>query len=302
MDLPSATSSRAVDLSLNLPDRLLQFGATGALLGGMAASIEMPPGWDGLVRAVAAWFVAVVLIGSVRDRALRARRKAAHRRPGSGSLTVVARAKVQLERLLAMIRSEGELPLFFESALALLVAGLISAAVLVVVVVALGALWHIAHSGEARGRRSGAVNSAMEILIPGIVGWLALGGATAVPASVAPALGLLAEVRVWIDLNWLLPGLMVGFTLVHHGATAVRRRDELVPSRWQMVLGYLLAVSLLVLAELPFHAYLLALAFVVQWPFQSAFQAGYVRWHWKSVEMIALTSMLVAAFGVRGWP
>jgi hypothetical protein len=148
----------------------------------------------------------------------------------------------------------------------------------------------------------GYARSGLEIFVPGMIGWMTVAGPKSMAASAVIESAPMAELLWWIQQNWTVPVVFLSFTLVHYGLTAARRREQLVALRRIANLGYVVVITSLAIVSRPFHAGLLSLLFVIQWPFQAAFQSGYVRWHWQSVQLLALLAMFIAALGARNLP
>jgi hypothetical protein len=156
------------------------------------------------------------------------------------------------------------------------------------------ALW------SARGRPpapTGATRTALEIVVPGIVGWLALGGPRAVPAPLGVEQGWTAAVVAWSSANWAAPAALLAFAVVYHGATAGGRRRPVASGRRAIWLGYLAAIAILAVLGQALFAGAVALLFAVQWPFQAALQAGKRRWHLLATQGFAMAAMLAALLG-----
>jgi hypothetical protein len=194
------------------------------------------------------------------------------------------------------------IPLAFTLGVALVLAVLLGPGTAILLVAAIAAIvCHLVLVGRWPPA-VGAARSALEILVPGMAGWLAVAGPTPIAAPMAVTAGVADEAAWWLQHNWLVPVIFVAFTFVHFGSTAVSGRYRLVQLRRTAILGYLIVISAMAVAARPFHAGAVTVLFAVQWPFQAAFQSGYVRWHWQSVHLIALLAMLLAALGARQGP
>jgi hypothetical protein len=265
---------------------------------GAAAALSIPPELAEVVRLILAWFAVVPIFGSVWVPVLGSGAKIGRPRlTGSGADSVRARAWF---RHISSLGSEGAsintaLALVLGLTIGYLLAPSVSLLLLVAVLAVFG---FVAATGRAPST-VGWLRSMLEILVPALVAWLSLGGNTPVAASMAVSAAPFAEATSWLGANWLFPGICLGFLLVHDGATAVSGRATLARGRWLMVSGYALVITLLALAGSPLSAGLVALLFVAQWPFQAAFQSGYVKWHWRSVRLIAFAAMFVASLGAR---
>jgi hypothetical protein len=156
----------------------------------------------------------------------------------------------------------------------------------------------IAASFPRTGWRSsvGLRRTALEIVIPAAAAWFALGGPAAVPValSVSEPGGAL---QAWLSANWGFVAVLAAFASVHQAATSVRSPGELALRHRELVLGYLAAILILAVLDRPLVAGLVGALFVGQWPFQTEFRSGRVRWHLTATQPIAMTAMLVAAAG-----
>lgn len=146
----------------------------------------------------------------------------------------------------------------------------------------------------------GAGRSVLEIVVPGLLAWLALGGDVPLPAPEAVRLGLAGGVMAWLAQNWLVPGLFVALAVTYHAASTVHQRGELPLRRLELTVGYLSAIVCLTLAGRVWGAMAVALVFVVQWPFEAMFRSGYVQWHFRWTEPFAMAAMLFGCLAV-GW-
>jgi hypothetical protein len=147
---------------------------------------------------------------------------------------------------------------------------------------------------------TGMRRSVLEIAIPAVAAWFALGGplAPTVVLSVnAPPVRVMWE---WILANWGFFAVVAAFVAVHHGASAVRRPADLPSRHREIVLAYGALVLVLALLEQTIAAGVVAALFIGQWPFQAEFRAGRVRAHLLATQPVAMLAMLVAALGSSG--
>ncbi len=307
IERPSPTVPVSADRSLLVRFELLarrwQWGASGAFVSGVAAAAPRLDG-AGLARVVAAWFVVVPLLGAAWAPFADVGRRTGPKPSSDPRPTGYRHARRGRAYFSDFdLRGWRSRPAVTDAAvgllLALAVAWLISPEVVVVLfgsALAIGAVWLLS------GRPPpvlGPLRSVLEILVPALIGWLAMGGARPVPAPTLVNEGLLAAAAFWLRHNWLVPGVFSAFTLIFHGATAVNRRDVLADNRRLIILGYVLAIGLLAATDRPLGAGAVALIFVAQWPFQAAFQLGYVHWHWRATHMLAFAAMFAASVAAR---
>jgi len=250
--MPDAERSVAIHVRIGLPR--LAFGATWAFTCGAAAGLGAG---DDLAltaaRLVAGWFVAVPLLGAVWASLLVPPEDPAPATERADEGPLAVRHRRHLETLAVV-------------ALMLAVALLVGGAVLAVLALGLGAVGLIALDGGRPRAAAGAIRSGLEILVPGLVGWLAAGGAVQVAAPVLVANGGLAAAGAWAQANWLVPALILAVSFVHHGLSEGGGQAAPTGGRAQIWLGYIAAVAFLALAGRSLGAGAVALAFIAQWP------------------------------------
>jgi hypothetical protein len=134
----------------------------------------------------------------------------------------------------------------------------------------------------------------LEIGVPAWIGWAGLGGAASVPAALAVEMGFLGDLRAWAAVNWAFPLALASFAVVHHGATAALRKQDLRGRHRELIVGYVGAVAVLALAGHGLVAAAVALLFVLQWPFQASFRHGRVRWHLELAQLPTMAAMVLA--------
>jgi hypothetical protein len=179
----------------------------------------------------------------------------------------------------------------------------------------------------------GLTRGFLEVGVPLVIGWLAMGGPRHVPAPVGVTEGWGEMLRQWWLLNGALPAVAVAFTLVHHASmrspedansmdlsppsSSVRRPTPsdapyaaghpgvadatFVPAagrRLQLGLGYLGAVVALAYGGHVLAAGWVGLLYVLQWPYQAVLSSGAVRWHCSATQWFAMAALLGAALAV----
>jgi hypothetical protein len=295
----AAPIERSVAVQFELLASHWHWGASTAVLFGVIAASPSPHGLATIVRIVAAWFVAVPLLGAAWAPLIDPSR--ARRRSAAGVSWRFATSwrwwfALGWRGVLDRCRQAPEVVDAVASmALALAVGALLDAAATVVLLVALlllGVVW-LARGGPPAP--TGATRSVLEIFVPAVIGWLALGGAKPVPAAVLVTGGPLSGLNTWLAQNWLVPGLCLAFTWVFAAALMGGQRSALTGPRSHLVMAYLLAVLLLLLSGRSLGAGGVALLFVAQWPFQAALGMGRGRWHWQATQGMALAAMVLAA-------
>jgi hypothetical protein len=296
-----APLERSVSVRLRLGRRTVMWGATWALICGAIAAGAGPITAAWLGRLMVAWFLTVPLYGALWVRGFGADAPAG--RPGAGTLPEAPRHpheasgrwSERARAALAVRPDEAQIDVALRGLLLLALAGLIGPAVLATLVAGgllIGLAWLVA------GRSPGAVGltrSLLEIVVPGLVGWLALDGPVAVPAPVGVVEGWPASASLWWRLNGLFPAVLLGFAAVFHGATAARHRSELAARARQIAAGYVWVVGALAWAEQAVGAGLVAMVFVVQWPYLARFRLGETHWHLAAAQWLAMLALLLAA-------
>jgi hypothetical protein len=295
---PLLPAARSVAIQFERLPLGLAWGASCAVACGVLAAGPWPLAPTTLARVTAVWFVAVPLCGAVwapflgrRDTLVPAAEVPSEPPADAGALGRIAwRLRAAAGRLAAE-----HWDALLGLALAASVAALLGSAVLLVLAIVLSAFALVWLLGGRPPAARGAVRSGLEIAFPGTLAWLALAGPAGIPAPLAAGNSALENVAAWWQVNWLFPALLAVFTLIHYAMTAIHRRAELPHRRRQLGLGYLAAVAMLAVAGSPVGAGAVALLFVVQWPFESVFQTGRVRWHLGATQGFAMLAMLAAA-------
>ena len=309
---------RSVGVLLRLHLGPVWWGASWAVLSGLAAAGHLATTARPF-EAIAAWLIAVPLLGAHWSGLLQARPTSnetrgldgpnwasepssqtgeigAHRLRGVSSkyhvgrnhFLRVARRELRKIDLQWLQRAFGLLA-------AIVIAGLINDAALSLTVVAglLAAGAVVTGAGPV-----GWTRSLLEIAFPAALGWIAVGGPLPVPGAVAAQWGWSSALSNWWAANWAVPAILLGFTVVHHGATAVRSRSDLRPRYRELLMGYIFVVAALAASGSGLTAGVVALLFVAQWPFQAAFRHGRVRWHLEATQGLAMAAMLAGLLGV----
>ena len=264
---------RSVRARFDLAESDALWGASWAVLCGVAASLPLSLGIGSVTAAIAAWFLAVPLLAALAAPA------PTHGR-GTGWLRhsdVVA------------------------AALCLTLAALLGAGAfaLALVGVAMAAARRLASLPPAI---DGLARSALMIALPLLIGWVALDG----PVSQAPWVGVAEGVgfvaRAWLAANWAVPAVALSFTLVHHGATSTTGEPDGARGfgSLEVSLGYALAVASLAVAGRSLSAGAVAILFAVQWPFQARLRRGSVEWYFQSTQLLSMLAMLGASIGAGG--
>lgn len=290
---PISPVERSVALRVDVQPLRWAWGATWAFACGALAATGSQIDGSWLIRGVAAWWTVGPVMGALWAPALTGAAAAA------ADAARVPPDPPAAEPLAADDRAPG----FRWADTMILPVAAVSVAVLLgpeAATVVVGGLALAAGLRRRPGARWRAVTrTALEVGVPGLVAWLALGGAVGVPAplrvNAAPA-----EVAVhWWRINWLWPTVLALFAVVYHNATAVRRRAELTARRRWLGLAYIGVVACLAWADRPVAAAAVGWLWVVQWPFEARFQTGKVRWHWAATERLAMAAMAVAAWAAR---
>ena len=295
---PFVSITRSVRARFERQPLRLAWGATWSVIcGALAAWPGEGGGGDALVRAVATWFVAVPLFGTVWWVWLHTTR------PRAGADEPMAEAdaapastgSIPPNRAIRARRADEQADAVLGVVLAAVVATLLGPPVVTWLSGGVGVLvlCHRMRLLSPHGR--GLLRSCFEIAWPGMMAWLALAGPVGVPAVLAVGRNALENAGAWWQVNWLFPTLLLAFTLIHYAATAADNRAALSRQRQLLGLGYLAAVVTLAASDQPWAAGAVALLFVVQWPFQALFQSGRVRWHFEATQGLAMLAMLVAA-------
>jgi|GEM_PF-5365612 hypothetical protein len=249
----------------------LMWGGTWSLACGACAALPWRFDLMGGITLAAAWLAVVPLLGAVWAPASER---------GTWSKKLVENAALA-------------------GVVALLVAAVVGGGVLAMVGLGLGAVVLGYALRRVPPAETGTARSTLEIFVPALAGWFALGGPEQVPAWAVTTSGWLSALGGWIELNWLVPLLFVAFSVVHHGATAAAGQTKM-DRRTEIAVGYALAVLALAVADKPLAAGVVALLFIAQWPFQpSADQHGRNRYvHYT--QWFAMAAMLAAALGAAG--
>lgn len=299
---PQPPVARSLEVRFGLPAIRLQWGATGAFLCGVLTAIPFPPDGAVMARLFAAWFVAVPLLGAVWVPLLGAQPRLGLRawlRRGQLGIRRPAGLSGRLKEVLSARTSARPGHLAITVLVTFSLAGLLGQGIDVTVMLTLVLLAMVVLARGEPPAAIGLARSLLEILVPAVIGWLAVGGPAPVPGSVIVNEGWRAAAGLWLRQNWYWPLVCVAFTIVYHGATAVHSRSDLVARRREMAIGFVAVITALAAAQLPLHAGAVALLFAALWPFQSAFLLGHAAWHWRAVQRLDLAAMLLAALGAR---
>jgi hypothetical protein len=267
----------------------------------VAAAGVWPAGVAIMARLAVAWLVAVPLLGAVWSPLLGTRRPWPTLPPFPeplGRLAPDARARFAVLRGVRV--APADLDVLLGAVVALAVSAVLSTGVLAVTAAALAA---VLATWARRGRPPadhGPVRGLLEIAVPALVGWAALGGSVPVPAPVAVNSGPLATAARWLVANWLALAVVSAFTVVYHGVAGQHPHsaaDRHV--RW-VASGYVAAVVALALAARPFGASMVAMLLVAQWPLIVAARSTSVSRYGRALQVMAMAAMAVAAASV-GW-
>ncbi len=101
--------------------------------------------------------------------------------------------------------------------------------------------------------------------VPASFVWLALGGDHSIPAPQAVQVGPIGALAVWLLVNRLPLLLILALTLTHHAASLLASRGSFVP-QWPLIVGYLMAIGLLVSSERSLAAGALSMLLLLQLP------------------------------------
>jgi hypothetical protein len=299
---PVVPPERSLVVQFDLAPLHRGWGATWSVVCGAAAVGLALVTVSGVLRLAGVWLVAVPLFGAVwapwlgRDvsprifqlpRWPRGGRPAPEPSDATATGEAVAMAPEAMDSLVAAL-------------MALVVASLLGPGPLLLLVAAMLFFLLYGALAEAWPPVVGAMRTILEIIVPGLMAWLALGGVVPVPAPAAVQAGWFGSGLIWLELNWLVPILLGSFAISYHAAITVHRRGELGRRRAEVSAGYVLAICALVLADRVFGAAAVAIIYVAQWPFAAMFRAGHVRWHFQATEGLAMAAML-AALAAAGW-
>ncbi len=292
---PVASADRSLLVQFDLAPPRLRWGATWSVVCGVVAAGPTALGPDPIWRALLAWWVVVPLLGAVWAPWLGPDRAPPLARDWLGAIRGWRRRAEEAEPL-----PPETLDTVLGLALALILAVPLGPAP-VLIIAAVGGLVFVRCLllGQSPAE-VGVARSLLEIVVPGIVAWLALAGGQGLPAPEAVRLGLTGAGAAWVSHNWLVPALFAAFAISYYAASTVHRRGDLPRRRLELAAGYLAAIACLVVADHVWGALAIALLFVVQWPFEAMFRSGYVRWHFGSTEPLAMATMLAACLAA-GW-
>lgn len=277
------------------------WGATwSAICGALAAETSPWAVSGGLLSFAAAWFAVVPLAGAAWAPLVGAAARGSVGRQAASSAEAERPVKPMEAGQRRWLQGLSEAPwtLLFGLSLALTLAALLGSAPALLLAAGLAAFF-LARLVGGRWPGPGSLpRSMLEIGLPALFTWLVFGASRALPVSLQADQGMIQVGMAWARHNWAWPLVALAFTIVHFASTAVRGRRDLPARRRDLSLGYALAVAALALAAEPWGAGLVALLFVLQWPFQVAFAAGRVRWHFLATQSLAMAAMACAALAL----
>jgi len=295
----AAPLERSVRIALAWRPGWLWWGATWAFVCGVAAASpwDLAPGSVG--RMTVGWLVAVPLLGLLWTRLLAPEGASdpwVSEPPPAGLEAPARRGTAWL------LRARRSWPGLEGLGFLALLTGVATSLGISVVVVALVPLAAGATAVVVTGRRPGPVGfarSGFEILVPGLIGWLALGGAKALPPGLADQTTLAAAVarQAWQD--WAFPGVLSAFTIIHLGATATWRGGRGAAA---VVGGYLATVAILAVGSQTLAAGAVALLFLLQWPAEARLRGGDAVGHLRTAQWPTMLAMGIACLAAGSGP
>lgn len=329
---PFVTIDRSVSIRFAWHRPYAYWGATWALLCGVIAGAAWPTSASVLLRAMAAWFVAVPLLGTIwiplmatGDSPTGPQGDPQTAPPAGVPVAVARRVSRRGRRAILGRRVTFGADQLLAAVLLVTLASLVGRAVAVMAVLSV-VLVVVLHS--VRGRPfspHGAVRSATEMLVPYFIGWFAAAGPHFVPVAVGGE-SVLSSLLAWWSQNGLVPALAVAAWLMHVGSTSMGGPGNSTgrvgastvnvtplpgggssseggtgPTRTLVLLaaGYGLAVFMLAAFGHPLGAGFVALLWVAQWPFQVVLRRGELLWHFRATQWLAMAAMMAAAMAAR---